>query len=34
MLKRWNAYVWREGRSRYIGEVGEHDEALARCLGV
>lgn len=34
MLKRWNVYVRREGRSQHIGEVSERDEALARCAAL
>ena len=26
--------MWREGRSQYIGEVSERDEALARCAAL
>jgi hypothetical protein len=34
MLKRWNVYVRREGRSQYIGDVSERDETLARCAAL
>jgi hypothetical protein len=34
MLKRWSVYVRREGRSQYVGEVSERDEALARCAAL
>lgn len=34
MLKKWNVYVNREGRSQYLGEVNERSEALARCAAL
>lgn len=34
MLKRWNVYLRRQGQPQYIGEVGERDEALARCAAL
>lgn len=34
MLKKWNVYVNREGRSLYLGEVSERSEALARCAAL
>lgn len=34
MLKKWNVYVNREGRSQYLGEVSERSEALARCAAL
>jgi hypothetical protein len=30
MLRKWNVYVIREGRSQYIGEVNESSEEMAR----
>ncbi len=34
MLKEWNVYVNREGRSLHLGEVSECSEALARCVAL
>ena len=34
MQKAWNVYVYRDGRSRYVGEVHERTEALARCAAL
>ena len=34
ILKRWNVYLRRKGRLRYIGEVSERQEALARCAAL
>lgn len=34
MLKKWNVYVNREGRSLYLGKVSERSEALARCAAL
>lgn len=34
MQKVWNVCVYRDGRSRYVGEVHERTEALARCAAL
>jgi hypothetical protein len=34
MLTRWNVYLYREGRSKYLGEVSERNEVLARCAAL
>lgn len=34
MLRKWSVYVIREGRSRYIGEVNESSEEMARCAAL
>ena len=34
MQKAWNVSVYRDGRSRYVGEVNERTEALARCAAL
>lgn len=34
MLRKWNVYVIREGRSQYIGEVNESSEEMARCAAL